>query len=41
MFIEDLKNFIKKINSGFELDEWYLSNFIDESVCTLSQSASS
>jgi len=38
MFIESLTNFIKKISSGFELDEWYLSNFINESVYRLSQS---
>ena len=38
MFIESLTNFIEKINSCYELDEWYLSNFIDESVYTLSQS---
>jgi len=39
MFIKSLTNFIKKISSSSELDEWYLSNFIDESVYTLSQSA--
>ncbi|MDY6449475.1 hypothetical protein [Acinetobacter faecalis] len=38
MFIEALANFIKKISSSCELDEWYLSNFIDESVSTLSKS---
>lgn len=38
MFIESLTNFIEKINSCYELNEWYLSNFIDESVYTLSQS---
>ena len=38
MFIESLTNFIEKINTCYELDEWYLSNFIDESVYTLSQS---
>lgn len=38
MFIASLANFIKKINAGFELDEWYLSNFIDDSVSVLSQS---
>lgn len=38
MFIESLVHFIKIISSGYEFDEWYLSNFIDESVYTLSQS---
>lgn len=38
MFIVSLANFIKQINAGFELDEWYLSDFIDESVNILSQS---
>ena len=38
MFIESLAHFIKRISSSCELDEWYLSNFIDESVYTLSQS---
>ena len=38
MFIESLVHFIKIISSGCEFDEWYLSNFIDESVYTLSQS---
>lgn len=37
MFIESLNNFIKKISSSCELDEWYLSKFIDESVHTLSK----
>lgn len=37
MFIDSLANFFKRINSDSKLDEWYLSNFIDESVCTLSQ----
>ena len=38
MFIESLAHFIKRISSSCELDEWYLSNFIEESVSTLSQS---
>jgi hypothetical protein len=38
MFIESLAHFIKRISSSCELDEWYLSNFIDESISTLSQS---
>ena len=38
MFIESLAHFIKIISSSCELDEWYLSNFIDESISTLSQS---
>ncbi|MFV5348929.1 hypothetical protein [Acinetobacter soli] len=38
MFIESLAHFIKRINSSCELDEWYLSNFIDESIYTLSES---
>jgi hypothetical protein len=38
VFIDSLANFFERIDSGFELDEFYVSNFIDEFVHTLSQS---
>ncbi|ENV48805.1 hypothetical protein P255_02863 [Acinetobacter brisouii CIP 110357] len=36
MFIDSLMSFLQKINAESELEEWYLSNFIDEFVCKLS-----
>lgn len=36
MFIEALSSFFEKLASTEELDEWYLSTFIDENVYTLS-----
>lgn len=36
MFIDALSNFIEKLASEDELDEWYLSTFIDEKVYSLS-----
>jgi len=36
MFIDALSSFLKKLASKDELDEWYLSTFIDENVCVLS-----
>lgn len=38
MFVDSLMSFLQKINAESELEEWYLSNFIDEFVCKLSQS---
>jgi len=36
MFINALSNFLEKLASEKDLDEWYLSAFIDENVCVLS-----
>lgn len=38
MFIDAFQNFIKKLQSGVEVDEWYLSDFVDENVINLSPS---
>lgn len=35
MFINALSNFLEKLASKEDLDEWYLSNFIDENVYSL------
>lgn len=35
MFINALSSFLEKLASEEELDEWYLSNFIDENVYSL------
>jgi len=36
MFINALSNFLEKLASEEDLDEWYLSSFIDEKVYSLS-----
>ncbi|MDC5427821.1 hypothetical protein [Acinetobacter baumannii] len=36
MFTDTLSSFLEKLASEEELDEWYLSAFIDENVCSLS-----
>lgn len=36
MFIDSLTSFLQKINAESEIEEWYLSNFIDGFVCKLS-----
>lgn len=36
MFIDALSSFLKKLASKDELDEWYLSTFIDENIYSLS-----
>ncbi|ENU10792.1 hypothetical protein [Acinetobacter calcoaceticus] len=36
MFIDALSSFLEKLASKDELNEWYLSTFIDENVCVLS-----
>lgn len=36
MFINTLSIFLEKLASEEDLDEWYLSNFIDENVYSLS-----
>lgn len=36
MFKENLNNFIEKLKSGSEVDEWYLSDFINDNVSILS-----
>lgn len=36
MFINTLSNFLEKLASEEDLDEWYLSSFIDEKVYSLS-----
>jgi len=38
MFIDEFQKFIKKLESGVELDEWYLTDFIDENIIKLSPS---
>ncbi|HCQ9657308.1 TPA: hypothetical protein OMQ23_003949, partial [Acinetobacter baumannii] len=35
MFINALSSFLEKLASKEDLDEWHLSNFIDENVCSL------
>lgn len=35
MFIDALSIFLEKLASEKDLDEWYLSTFIDENVCSL------
>ncbi|HIE0668354.1 TPA: hypothetical protein ACXJNJ_003839 [Acinetobacter nosocomialis] len=35
MFINALSSFLEKLASEKDLDEWYLSTFIDENVCSL------
>ncbi|HFF4628992.1 TPA: hypothetical protein ACGCZ9_002229, partial [Acinetobacter baumannii] len=35
MFIDALSSFLEKLASEKDLDEWYLSTFIDENVCSL------
>lgn len=35
MFINALSSFLGKLASEKDLDEWYLSTFIDENVCSL------
>jgi hypothetical protein len=36
MLINDLSSFLEKLASKDELDEWYLSTFIDENIYSLS-----
>ncbi|MFW1702952.1 hypothetical protein ACG9WR_12220 [Acinetobacter pittii] len=36
MFTDTLSSFLEKLASEEQLDEWYLSAFIDENVCSLS-----
>ncbi|WP_127493586.1 hypothetical protein [Acinetobacter calcoaceticus] len=36
MFIDALSSFLEKLASKDELNEWYLSTFIDENICVLS-----
>ncbi|HCJ6672777.1 TPA: hypothetical protein NU797_003510, partial [Acinetobacter baumannii] len=35
MFIDALSSFLEKLASKGDLDEWYLSTFIDDNVYTL------
>ena len=37
MFKQELLKFLKEIQSGHELDEWYLSNFVEENIYPFSE----
>lgn len=35
MFFDKLTQFFDELNQNIEIDEWYLSDFIDENICPL------
>ena len=37
MFVQNLYSFIKKLKTEVDFDEWYLSEFIEKNIDTLSQ----